>query len=70
MNTFNSDIQLIKQKTYPKIIAWLNKNDIFYDELIIGKPWCGVDGFYVDDRSIRPDEFEKMSLNNIKEILK
>lgn len=70
MNTFNSDIQLIKQKTYPKIISWLNKNDIFYDELIIGKPWCGVDGFYVDDRAIRPNEFEKMSLNKIKETLK
>ena len=31
--------------------------DIPYDEIIYGKPWPGHNGFYVDDRAVRPDEF-------------
>lgn len=70
MNTYNSNTNLIKKNTYPKIVKWLKKHNIFYDELIIGKPWCGVDGFYVDDRAIRPDEFVNLNPKEIDLLLK
>ena len=31
----------------------------------LGKPWPGRGGFYVDDKSIRPDEFLKLSYEEI-----
>lgn len=40
------------------------------DEIIIGKPWCGYDGFYVDDKAIRPSEFTSLNYEQIKELLK
>src|SRR6056300_1327878 len=65
MNTYNDDTNKIKENTYPKIVKWLNEHNVNYDELIIGKPWCGPKGFYVDDKSIRPDEFEKLTCKEI-----
>ena len=41
------------------IVNWLNKHDVPFDEIHIGKPWCGDDGFYVDDKAIRPDELRQ-----------
>lgn len=55
--------------TIPIIIEWLNKHNIPFDELHIDKPWCGNDGFYVDDRAIRPDEFSKLSYDQIKKLV-
>lgn len=69
MNSYNNNIELIKKNTLPKITKWLKKNNIIYDELIIGKPWCGPNGFYVDDRSIRPDEFINLNYQQIKDII-
>ena len=70
MNSFKGDIGKINKNTVPTIIAWLEKNDIPFDELIVGKPWCGPDGFYVDDRAIRPSEFVKLEKSEITELLK
>ncbi len=66
VRTFEGNIGKITAFTLPVIVDWLNKNGIPYDEIYIGKPWCGDDGFYVDDRAIRPSEF--LSLNR-KEII-
>lgn len=41
------------------LTAWLEKWEIPYDEIVYGKVWPGHKGFYVDDRTIRPDEFMK-----------
>ncbi len=57
MNTYNGDLEKINTNTAPILKNWLKKWDIPYDELIMGKPWPGHHGFYVDDRSVRPDEF-------------
>ncbi|HEB9325650.1 TPA: HAD-IIIC family phosphatase [Campylobacter jejuni] len=70
MRTFNGELEKIKFHTLPIIISWLKKYDIPYDEIIIGKPWCGYDGFYVDDKAIRPSEFINLSYKQIKELLK
>lgn len=70
MRTFNNDIIKINKYTRPILESWLKKWNIPYDELIIGKPWPGKNGFYVDDKTIRPDELLKLDLNNINKIIK
>ena len=69
MRTYNGEVGLINIHTLPNIIDWLKKNDIPFDEIIVGKPWCGYDGFYIDDKAIRPSEFHSMSFEQIKELL-
>lgn len=69
MRTYEGNVGKITANTLPIIIEWLNRYDIPYDEIYIGKPWCGHEGFYVDDRSIRPDEFVSLSLEEINSII-
>lgn len=69
MKTYQGNIGKINVNTLPKIIEWLNKHNIPYDEIIVGKPWCGEDGFYVDDKAIRPSEFISKSYDEIKKLL-
>lgn len=65
MRTFNNNVGKINYKTLPNLIKWLAKYNINYDEIIVGKPWCGYDGFYVDDKAIRPDEFVTLGYDEI-----
>lgn len=69
MRTFNGNIGKITVHTLPIILDWLNRNEVPFDEVIIGKPWCGYGGFYVDDKAIRPDEFTSLSLEEIHELI-
>lgn len=69
MRTYNGNVGKINIHTLPNIIKWLNKNDVPFDEIMIGKPWCGFDGFYVDDKSIRPSEFIEKTYDEIKLLL-
>jgi len=69
MRSFNGSIGLINARTLPGIIDWLARHDIPYDELHVGKPWCGGQGFYVDDKAVRPDEFCALSLADIHQLL-
>ncbi|MBX7490604.1 HAD hydrolase family protein [Helicobacter turcicus] len=70
MRTHNGNIGQINIHTLPNILEWLNKHNVPYDEVIVGKPWCGFDGFYIDDKAIRPSEFCSMRYENILELLK
>ncbi|ECI0415902.1 capsular biosynthesis protein [Salmonella enterica subsp. salamae] len=70
MNSYNNNIGLINKNTLPIIIKWLEVNGIPYDEIYVGKPWCGHEGFYVDDKAIRPSEFINYSYDEIVEILR
>lgn len=65
MNTHQGNVGLINKITVPILIEWLDKWNIPYDELHVGKPWCGHTGFYVDDRAIRPSEFLTLSEEEI-----
>ena len=65
MRTYKGSIEKINAHTLPIIIEWLDKNNVPYDEIIVGKPWCGTDGFYIDDRAIRPSEFLCYDYNEI-----
>lgn len=69
MRTYNGNIGAINKNTLPIIIDWLAKHDIPYDELYTGKPWCGFEGFYIDDKAIRPDELVKLSYEEICQLL-
>ncbi len=69
MNTYNGNLGLINANTAKVIIRWLDKWGIPYDELLYGKPWPGHYGFYIDDRSIRPDEYLKYSIDELNQIV-
>jgi len=69
MRTYEGAVGLINKHTLPIILNWLDDNNIYYDEIIVGKPWCGDQGFYVDDRAIRPSEFNSLSFEEITTIL-
>lgn len=68
MNSYNGNIGVINKKTAKILLDWLEKWDIPYDEIIYGKPWPGHKGFYVDDRTIRPDEFLNYNVDELDEI--
>lgn len=70
MRTYEGNIGAINKNTLPIIIEWLNKNNIPFDEIYTGKPWCGFDGFYIDDKAVRPDEFVNLSYEQLKQLIK
>jgi len=69
MRRFSGNVGKINIHTLPTILNWLSKHGVPYDEVIVGKPWCGTEGFYVDDRAIRPSEFANLSYEEITAIL-
>lgn len=70
MRTHEGNVGLINVHSLPIILAWLDKHDVPYDEVVVGKPWCGFEGFYVDDKSIRPSEFASMTHDEITTLLR
>lgn len=69
MNTYGNNLGLINKHTAPVLIEWLARWDIPYDEILFGKPWPRRDGFYIDDRSVRPDEFLRLTESEIQGLL-
>ncbi len=69
MRTHQNSIGKINASTLPVIVQWLDRHRVPYDEIIVGKPWCGTEGFYVDDRAIRPSEFVRLSPEEISALL-
>ncbi|MFQ2906660.1 HAD hydrolase family protein [Aeromonas allosaccharophila] len=69
MRTYEGNIGKINVHTLPVIIEWLNRHNVPYDDIVLAKPWCGFDGFYVDDKSIRPSEFSSLTYEQIKDLL-
>ena len=65
MNTYGGNIGLINKNTAKTLLAWLDKWGIPYDEIVYGKPWPGRKGYYVDDRTIRPNEFLSMDVEEL-----
>lgn len=70
MNTYNGNIGLINANTAITLTKWLEKWKIPYDEIIYGKAWPGHRGLYIDDRSVRPDEFLKYNFEELENICK
>lgn len=69
MRTYEGRIGKINANTAPTIHQWLDEHDVPYDELHLGKPWCGHDGYYVDDRAVRPSEFLEKDHEEILEMI-
>jgi capsule biosynthesis phosphatase len=65
MRTFEGSVGKITAHTLPVILAWLDRHEVPYDEVHVAKPWCGDEGFYIDDRAIRPQEFLNLSYQQI-----
>lgn len=70
MRTHKGNLGRINANTAKTLFEWLDKHNIPYDEVYFGKPWCGKNGFYVDDKAIRPKEFRENTFEEINEILK
>ena len=68
MNSYHGNIGLINKNTAKILMEWLEKWEVPYDEIIYGKPWPGHKGFYVDDRTIRPDEFLNLDIAELEEV--
>ena len=64
-NTYSVCSQLLTKT----LLAWLDRHAIPYDELHLGKPWPGVGGFYVDDKTVRPAEFLAMSYEEVLRVI-
>lgn len=69
MRTYKGEIGKINVHTLPIIMDWLERHDVPFDEVIVGKPWCGIDGFYVDDKTVRPSEFAALGHDEIRALL-
>ncbi|MDY4475207.1 hypothetical protein [Mitsuokella sp.] len=70
MRSYNGNLGLINKNTAKVLLDWLDKWEIPYDEILYGKPWPGKKGFYIDDRSVRPDEFLNHTLDELDHICK
>ncbi|MCG9542137.1 HAD hydrolase family protein [Vibrio parahaemolyticus] len=70
MRTYEGNVGKINIHTLPIITEWLERHGVPYDEVLVGKPWCGHEGFYIDDRAIRPSEFARLNIEEIYELLK
>ncbi|ACG77538.1 predicted hydrolase (HAD superfamily) [Phenylobacterium zucineum HLK1] len=69
MRTHQNSVGKINAHTLPVILEWLARHEVPYDEIHVGKPWCGTDGFYIDDKAVRPSEFVKLSPQEIQALL-
>jgi len=69
MRTYDGNVGKINANTLPVILTWLKRHNVPYDEIIVGKPWCGYEGFYIDDRAIRPSEFIALTKEEISTLI-
>lgn len=69
MRTYAGNTGKIAANTLPIIIDWLRRHDVPFDEIYVGKPWCGTEGFYIDDRAIRPQELVNLSYPEIMQLI-
>lgn len=65
MRTYDGNVGEIAVYTLPTLLAWLDHHQIPYHEVHMGKPWPGDNGFYIDDRAVRPREFLECSLTEL-----
>jgi len=57
MRSNGGNLGALHANVLPTLMAWLARHEVPYDELLLGKPWAGRRGYYIDDRAVRPREF-------------
>jgi capsule biosynthesis phosphatase len=68
MRTYDGNQGEILVNVLPTLMDWLKRHEVPFDEVWMAKPWPGHDGFYVDDRTVRPREFVEHSLEELNAI--
>lgn len=69
VRTHKGQIGLLNRHTLPALMAWVERWNIPCDAVIVGKPWPGKEGYYIDDRAVRPSEFLTHSHEELKTML-
>lgn len=69
MRSNDGNIGQINKIVGPVVLEWLERHNIPFDEIYFGKPWPGKEGFYIDDRSIRPREFIENDLAGVEALI-
>jgi capsule biosynthesis phosphatase len=70
MRTYEGNLGVINARSARRIMDWLDRWEIPYDEILFGKPWPGHRGYYIDDRAVRPDEFLKFNEEELNGLLR
>jgi len=68
MRTYDGNAGEIAKNVLPVVLDWLARHEIPFDEIWMAKPWPGHEGFYVDDRTVRPRELLNHSLEELAAI--
>lgn len=68
MRTYDGNQGEILLHVLPTLMDWLKRHEVPFDEIWMAKPWPGHDGFYIDDRTVRPREFVEHSLEELARI--
>jgi capsule biosynthesis phosphatase len=68
MKTYSNDEAKVVANISQITLDWLNHHQVPYDGIKFGKPHA-ENGFYVDDKTIRPDEFLKLTEDEIFNLL-
>ena len=56
MRTHRGDLSAVERHVRPQVEAWLRRSGVGFDSVVVGKPWCGPRGFYLDDRAVHLEE--------------
>lgn len=65
MRTHEENLGKINKYTLPVLLQWLDRHSVKFHEIHMGKPWCGFEGFYVQQRSLRPRRFLDDSIDQL-----
>lgn len=69
MRTYGGNVGALYRHVLPVMLDWLDKHNIPFNEIMLGKPWAGRNGFYIDDRAVRPREFLENDFDALNEII-
>lgn len=68
MVTCKNDESKVLKKTGAITLEWLKRHEVPFDGLRFGKPYAN-NGFYIDDKTIRPSEFLELAEDEIFDLL-
>ena len=68
MSTHRNDEARVVADIAATTIEWLQRHEVPYDGIRFGKPYAH-EGFYVDDKSVRPSEFLRHSPTELRALI-
>ena len=69
MRTYDGNADEIMINVFPVLESWLKRHQVPFDEIHLCKPWPGENGFYIDDRAVRPREFLENDFEELEQLL-